>query len=259
MKSWSQVCKKLLLCISTFYIYAVLPQRQRFHEELMRCLAVSVAQWEKEGKGDKKQMRERFSAKWSAVGLPSTTVFLMVWRNALILSLSSTATLRSPHVLPFLHPFYPFLIQLIIFTRPACLFCWKVQFVLGSYKFLSYLPVTDTPGASLFKVTITIFCSLVPGFNLYRLLEPNEKRIFILFYLIRFHLVYYLFCYVLCILLLYNNTKLNNKISNCVFLKNDSTHFFFFRFLGPLCVLIIHNLLQNELKMNKKTKENNLK
>lgn len=105
-----QRCGKLLLCISTFYIYAALPQRRQFHEELMRCLAAFVAQWEKEGKSDKKQMRERFSAKWSAVGLPSTAVFLMVWRNALILSLSSTATLRSLHVLPFLHPFYPFLI-----------------------------------------------------------------------------------------------------------------------------------------------------
>lgn len=193
------MCRKLLLCISTFYIYAVLPQRRRFHEELMRCLAVSVAQWEKEGKGDKKQMRERFSAKWSAVGLPSTAVFLMVWRNALILSLSSTATLRSLHVLPFLHPFYPFLIQLIIFTRPACLFCWKVQFVLGSSKFLSYLPTNNTPGASLFKLTITIFCSLVARFNLYRLLEPNEKTIF---YLKLFHLVHYLFRYISCILLL---------------------------------------------------------
>ncbi len=65
-----------------------------------------------------------------------------------------------------------------------------------SFPFLyifSYLPVNDTPGASLFKVMITIFCSLLPRFNLNRLSETKVKLY--LFYSTLFDLILYIIVY----------------------------------------------------------------
>ncbi len=167
-------CSILYLCCAS----SKTPVSPRINE-VSCCICHTMGK--KKAREIKSRWEKGFSVKWSAVGLPNG----LKERSDPIFVFHCYAAFSPRLALP--PPLVPFFNLSHHFYTPCLPFILEGAISFPFLYVLSYLPVNDTPGASLFKVMITIFCSLLPRFNLNRLSETKVKLY--LFYSTLFDLI----------------------------------------------------------------------